>query len=282
MPRKLTYSDRKRMIEARDKGSTAAQIKGQFGFKDDRTLSRHMKLAEHEQEARSVRVEILKDALANHLGKIGLLIEGWMDTIKTPLVYQASLATTLPVDAIESDDLFHSLRAHLPSPTLWRNYAVWKGHLERYVCDCKSLTHDMEEEVAKWVRMRRLTEHFSEPILRRLHEIQVEGMKEATHSFSKMVESVNRQGRPVKEFEILLVDGIKVVEGDDVMAYEERYNVLSDKVLAGEAARAAVAEYRDLKAGEPKIRGALRDILIRRDYIMYTCKLCPGQAKPLP
>jgi hypothetical protein len=282
MGKRLNYSDRKKLIEARDKGSTDAQIKTQFGFKDDRTLRRHMRLAEHEQEARSVRVEIVKDALSSHLAEIGTLIEEWKRSIVAPPVYQVSFATISPKDRIESSDLFRSLRAHLPSPTLWRDYTVWKNKLDEYIGNCGRLRQDVEQEAGKWGRVRRLTENFSEPIFKRLHEMQLEELKAPDHTFSRMVESVNRQGRPVPEFEILLVDGIRVMEAEDALAYEERYKALSQNIPTRGAALALIAQYRDLKMLEPKIHEALRDILIRRDYIMYTCKLCPGQSRPLP
>lgn len=282
MAKRLVYSDRKKLIEAREKGVTDAEIKAQFNFKDDRTLKHHLRLAEQEQDARSVKIEIIKDALASHLAQIGTLIEEWKRSIEAPPIHRACLNTTLPADRIESDDLFRSLRAHLPSPTLWRNYSVWKSNLEKYIGSCKRLRHDMEQEAGSWAQVRRLTDNFSDPILRRLGETYGKNLEETLHTFSRMVESVNRQGRPVPEFEILLVDGIKVMEAEDALGYSERYTALSDNVLTRGESGAIITQYRELKTLEPKIHGVLRDILIRRDYIMYPCKLCPGQAKLRP
>ena len=35
----------------------------------------------------------------------------------------------------------------------------------------------------------------------------------------------------------------------------------------------------DLKALGAKLHGSLQEVLLRRDHIMYTCKLCPGQPR---
>jgi hypothetical protein len=35
----------------------------------------------------------------------------------------------------------------------------------------------------------------------------------------------------------------------------------------------------ELRALERRIRGVLDEILLRRDYILYVCKLCPGEGK---
>ena len=167
-------------------------------------------------------------------------------------------------------------------PTLWRNYAIWDNKLKEYINGCEKLMRDIEEEAGKWGKIRRVTESLSEPILKRLHEKVVkEEPKAHTHRFEKRVEYINVEGSPVPEFEMLVVDGSKTNEANDALAYEGQYQALSDQVMGSEVGASLINQYKDLKTLELKIHESLRGILLRRDYIMYTCKLCPGQAKLL-
>jgi len=281
MPKRLNYSDRKKMLEARDKGLTTTQIKAQFGFTDDRTLKRHLRLAEQEQEARLVKVEILKDALASHLAGIRSLIEQWQSVLTVPPIQEVSPEIITRMRHIESNPLFNSLKEHLPSPTLWRNYAIWDNKLKEYINGCEKLMRDIEEEAGKWEKVRRVNGSFSEPILKRLHENAVGKEPKAQHRFEKRVEYRDKQGRPVPEFETLVVDGTKTIEANDALAYGGQYEVLSDQVLGSEVGASLIGRFNDLKALEQKMYVSLQEILLRSDYIMYTCKLCPGQAKLL-
>jgi len=280
MSKRLTYADRKKMLEARDRGLTDAGIKTQFGFTDDRTLKRHLRLAEQEQEARLVKVEILKDALAGHLAEIHSLIEQWQSIVAVPPIHEVSPEIISRTRQIESNPLFKSLKEHLPSPTLWRNYAIWDNKRKEYIIGCEKLMRDIKEEAGKWEKARRVTESFSEPILKRLHEKVVE-KNPKTHRFEKRVEYRDEQGKPVPEFETLVVDGRKTIEANDALAYSGRYEALSDRVMGSEVGAGLIGHFNELKSLELKIHESLQEILLRHDYIMYTCKLCPGQARLL-
>ena len=37
----------------------------------------------------------------------------------------------------------------------------------------------------------------------------------------------------------------------------------------------------EIRSLEEKLRASLQEVLLRRDYIVYTCRLCPGQLRPL-
>ncbi len=132
----------------------------------------------------------------------------------------------------------------------------------------------------KWGTLRLVTSSFSEPILKRLHE-KVEGQKPKAYVFEKRVEYINVQGRPIPEYEILVVDGLSTIEANDVLAYKSRYEALSDQIVGSELGANLITRYNELETLGQKITKFLREISLRRDYIMYTCKLCPGQTRLL-
>ncbi len=220
------------------------------------------------------------DALASHLAEIRTLIEQWQSIVIVPPIHEASLDIIPRIHHFESKPLFNSLKEHVPSPTLWRNYAIWHNKLKEYISDYETLMQDIKEEAGKWKELRRVTESFSEPILKRLHKVKV-GEEPKAHRFEKRVEYRDEQGKPVPEFETLVVDGSKTIEANDALVYSGQYKALSDQVMGSEVGASLKGRFNDLKALELKIHESLREILLRRDYIMYTCKLCPGQTKLL-
>ena len=278
MVRKITYFDRKKMFEAREKGLSDAQIKAQFGIKDKRTLDRAMKLAQQEQQTSVVRLQILKDALADHLGEIRSLIEGWLGHLRVPLPREIREHTLSPASDLENYPLFGSLREHLPVPTLWRDYSIWANKVNEYVNLCKKVIEQCSQEVGKWEGVRRTTDSFARPILELLNN-KIEGKTVKNHKFERKQYFKEESGERMLDFETLTVDGHEVLEATRALAYTDQYKALSDRILKSEMANNLVVMFGELKALEPKIRASLSEVLLKRDYIMYTCRFCPGQPR---
>lgn len=275
MVRKITYFDRKKMFEAREKGLSDAQIKAQFGIKDKRTLDRAMKLAQQEQQISVVRLQILKDALVDHLGEIRSLIEEWLGHLRVPLPGEIRELTLSPASDLENYPLFGSLREHLPVPTLWRAYSIWANKVNEYVNLCKKVTEQCSQEVGKLEGVRRTTDSFARPILELLNN-KIEGKTVKNHKFERKQYFKEESGERMLDFETLTVDGHEVLEATRALAYTDQYKALSDRILKSEMANNLVVMFGELKALEPKIRASLSEVLLKRDYIMYTCRFCPG------
>lgn len=278
MVRKITYFDRKKMFEAREKGLSDAQIKAQFGIKDKRTLDRAMKLAQQEQQISVVRLQILKDALVDHLGEIRSLIEEWLGHLRVPLPGEIRELTLSPASDLENYPLFGSLREHLPVPTLWRAYSIWANKVNEYVNLCKKVTEQCSQEVGKLEGVRRTTDSFARPILELLNN-KIEGKTVKNHKFERKQYFKEESGERMLDFETLTVDGHEVLEATRALAYTDQYKALSDRILKSELANNLVVMFGELKALEPKIRASLSEVLLKRDYIMYTCRFCPGQPR---
>ncbi|GAI54471.1 unnamed protein product, partial [marine sediment metagenome] len=63
--------------------------------------------------------------------------------------------------------------------------------------------------------------------------------------------------------------------------YEKECRELLDLVLKGETVTNFLTLFDDLSYLETKIHNYLEEILLRRDYILYTCNLCPGEPRLL-
>ena len=278
MVKKFNYYDRKKLLQAQQSGESNSDLKTKFGIKDDRTLFRHLKLADQEDQSRIVKVEIIKDALLGHHAEIRALIEQWKNNLRTPQPDEVYSGTLSPVDTIKANPIFISLKDHLPFPTLWKNHLVYVKKLDNYIAGCNKLRKEVAKKVEKWNGVKDVLENVAQPILRKMAEGE-SAIKLKPYEF-KLSEHSNYPDKTV-----INADGIPIFtvpKGTDSAYIEKQYQDYTEALLAGETGTNLVALFGELKTDlEPKIKDSLQEILLRRDYIMYTCKLCPGQPRLL-
>lgn len=283
MSKRFNYYDRKKLFEARESGLSDTELKRRFGITDNRTLRRHLKLAEQEERALLVNLEILKDAKANHLSEIRNLIEQWQVTLVTPQIHEVYPGTSSAIHGVEVHPLYGSLREHLPFPTLWRDYSLFRSKISQYLETCKELRVGIRQS---WkFQDAELAPSFEEPILR-----LVAGRDKALR-----YELHIGVGHELKEFkyQVLVVNGTEVVCGREsagqefkVLNHEQcskealpaEYQKVADSIYETGASQAKQL-FQALKELEAKLHESLQEIQLRHDHIMYTCKLCPGQPR---
>ncbi len=278
MVKKFNYYDRKKLLEVQRGGESTSDLKRTFGIKDDRTLFRHLKLAEQEEQSRLVKVEIIKDALLGHHAEIRVLIDQWKNTPRTPRPDEVYPRTISPMDTIKANPIFIPLRDHLPFPTLWHNYSAYVKKLDDYIDGCKKLRKEVEKAVKKWSGVEDVLENVAQPILRKISEGEsANNLK--PHEF-KLSEHSNYPDKTTIYAEDMPI--FTVSKKTDPAHILKQYQDHSEALLAGETGTNLLALFGELKNDlEPKIKDSLQEILLRRDYIMYTCRLCPGQPRLL-
>ena len=278
MVKKFNYYDRKKLLEAQRGGESTSDLKRTFGIKDDRTLFRHLKMAEQEDQSRLVKVEIIKDALLGHHAEIRALIDQWKNNCRTPRPDEVYPGTLSPLDTIKANPIFISLRDHLPFPTLWNNHLVYVKKLDDYIAGCNNLREEVAKKVKNWNGVKDVLENVAQPILRKIAEGE-SAIKLKPYEF-KPSEQSNYPDKTVinaGDFPIFTVS-----KETDSAYIEKQYQDYSEDLLTGETGTNLVVLFSELKDDlEPKIKDSLQEILLRRDYIMYTCKLCPGQPRLL-
>ena len=278
MVKKFNYYDRKKLLQAQQSGESNSDLKTKFGIKDDRTLFRHLKLAEQEDQSRLVKVEIIKDALLGHHAEIRALIDQWKNNFRTPRPDEVYPGTISHVDTIKANPIFISLRDHLPFPTLWNNHLVYVKKLDDYIAGCNNLREEVAKKVKNWNGVKDMTENVAQPILRKIAEGEP-AIKLKPYEF-KLSEHSNYPDKTMINAEDIPI--FTVSKETDSAYIKKQYQDYSDALLAGETGTNLVALFSELKNDlEPKIKDSLQEILLRRDYIMYTCKLCPGQPRLL-
>lgn len=294
MAKKLNSNDRRKLLEACERGLTDSAIKAQFGITDDRTLRRHLKLAEQEQEIRLVRTEILKKALGDHLDELRQLIENWKAGISIQPVTTLPSVMTDCMAFPHSNPLFGSLKDHLPFPTLWTDYKQWEAKYKSYIDNCKKLREEIQREATTRMSLdfmddSALLSHLSSRlidwILRQVeHKLQKVSERGFEFHWKDFNVEIDKQPTEVRRMSVhpdkVLLEIYNQHEFDKEF-YEKQCRELLDSCLKGETVANLLALLDELRYLETKIHNSLEEILLRRDYILYTCNLCPGKPKLL-
>jgi len=234
--KKISSLIRRRMLlDMEEKGLSDKEIREKYGIADNRTLRKHLGLAEKERDVREARIKILADNQAQHLAEIRTTIEQWKGSLATPWFGAISLETEpSPTGVLEGNPLFKCLKEHLPFPTLWRDYSSWKEKVENYIDSCKKLLEETRQEAEK----------SKDPEIKKI------------------------------------AADIGSVSTTEALALVKPLHEMMTKYRTGAESQLKPLS-NEIKTLGDKLRDSLQEILLRRDYIIYTCKLCPGQLRPL-
>lgn len=282
MPRKFTVEQRKRMLERLEHGATYSDIKAEFRIRDSRTLDKQFKQAREEQTLRAARTEIIKESLSDHLAEVRSLIETWRSGLKAPSPPSPSRYPLSIADGCERNRLFESIRQHLPFPELWRTYNGFKARWDNYFGLCEQLHKEAVEQATKEWGLKLLNANDLRPGLT-AHFSWVtidQAIKIATGARSS--KPAYRTVTHPKDAAIQYLDcensTILYTEGDAAGYADEHWRMIREWAQS-EKVRNMVAALSELPSLEGKLQGALEEVLLRRDYIFYSCKLCPGESR---
>lgn len=281
MPRKFTIEQRKRMLERLGNGATYTELKAEFKIKDSRTLDKQLGRAREEQTLRTARTEIIKDSLREHLGEVRSLIETWGASVKAPSPPSFDRYPLSAAEQAEQSRLFKSIRAHLPFPELWRNYQSIKLKWNEYIAICEDL-HRQVLEIAKekW-GLSLLEKNEFQPGLRASFSSDTldYAIKAAMGEFQ--VEMLRYKVGPLNhpqasEVEYLDCNERSILYAKDARRYIEAHRSMVTEWAGSEKVIGLVKLLNQLRDLEIKIHDILEETLLRRDYILYGCSLCPG------
>jgi transposase-like protein len=283
MPRKkFTLEQRKKMLEHLESGATAADLKREFSIKDPRTLQRQLRQAREEQTLQVVRTDIIKESLREHLAEVRTLIENWSAGIKAPSPPSFARYPLSTAEEAEQVRLFEAIREHLPFPELWRSYQALKLKWNEYTTTCKDLHQQVVEKAKeKWglsllekdEQRPGLTSSFSwhtldYAIKAAMGEFQTEMLRYDAKSFNPQAQ----------EIEYLLCNDQVILYAKDAGCYVEVHRSMVTELARSEKVVSLVKLLNELRHLERRIQGILEETLLRRDYILYNCRLCPGGA----
>lgn len=282
---RVKKAERERMLRLRNQDKTVEEIAGGLS-RSERTVSKQLRKAqaEKEQEHRSSQAsqkEVdpnLVKAKEAHMNEIRNFVKQWGTALRTPEIQDLYNLRNLrklweqdiPTDAVENNLLFGCVREHLPFPTLWQDYANWVETYHRFLDKSKSLVKQFGEELLKFEGVLGLGESYAEPLILRI-----------SHRVPRRIPKIEKEFCPkgrkefcIKDCEILWDGGWRILYADDALACGKLYKTVSDRLFDSEGLRIRIILHR-LEFLESKIRTSLQEILIKHDYINYTCRLCP-------
>ena len=283
MPRKFTVEQRKRMLERLEHGATHSDIKTEFRIRDSRTLDKQLKQAREEQALRVARTEIIKESLRDHLAEVRSLIETWRSSLKAPSPPSFARYPLSAAEQCEQNRLFESIRDHLPFPELWRTYYSFKTKWDDYLGLCEQLHKDVAAQATREWGLELLQSDDQRPGLRSTFSWEtIERAIEITiGSHERGKPRYDAAPLPAGADTQYLQCGGRVIlyAKGDAQGYADRHWAMIRGWAQSEKVRDIVAVLSELRSLEGKLQAVLEEVLLRRDHILYSCRLCPGESK---
>lgn len=260
------------------------RFKKEIGLSGKAGLEQTIELESKEQQLPTQKQKqtdpLVQEAQRKHLDEIRNLIQEWRTTLRTPKKIESLLhlnklwAQGIPTHGLENNRLFECVREHLPFSTLWQDYPDWVKKYLDFLDKNRSLVKQFRDELLKCEGVLGLGEGYAEPLILRIShrvpwripKIEKEFCPKGTREFC------------IRDCEILWDGDWRILYADDALACGKLYKAVSDRLFDSEGLRIRII-LRELRLLESKIRTSLQEILIKHDYINYTCRLCPGQAR---
>jgi len=280
MPRKFTVEQRKRMLERLEYGATHTDLKSEFKIRDSRTLGRQLTQAREEQALRMAKTEIIKESLRDHLAEIRRLLETWGASVKAPSPPSFDRYPLSAAEQAEQSRLFEGIRGHLPFPELWRSYQALKVKWEEYMTTCEKLHCQVVEKAKeKWElslldkneRRTGLAASFSWETLDRAIKVALGDSQAGMPHYAAA--PLNPQ---VPELEYLMCSERVILYGNQALRYAEDHRSMIAELARSEGVANLVGLLVELRDLEKRVRDIVEETLLRRDYILHSCRLCPG------
>jgi len=282
MPKKFTYEERKRMLDRLEKGATATDLRSEFKIKDARTLEKQLGQAREEQQLRVARTELITESLRDHLSEIRSFLESWAANIKAPSPPSCDRDPFSAAEQAEEARLFEGMRQHLPFPDLWKHYKAFKLGWDEYVTKCREL-HDkiVENARKKWglatiepglPRRRGLAKEFSSETLDRAIRVAAGDTAAAKSEYSTGSAAVAED----PDLEDLVSGGRIILFSNKAIRFKDEHRMMIAELAQSSETKHLVSLVSELRELEKRIHDTIEETLLRRDYILYSCRLCPG------
>jgi len=178
----------------------------------------------------------------------------------------------LNLNRVTSEPLFESLREHIPHSHLWPLYSKWEGQYSDCIRFYTEVRNEIRTKGCSWPNVQ-LTEEFEEPILMRLSEAVANLPDDA------------ELGLTYREFPGRLLVGFKWGGRDrTVLTYPPEmkvshtmeYQALCDEILTSWTEKLGNI-YNELWDIQEELRSSLQEVILQREHVLHTCRLCPGQ-----
>jgi hypothetical protein len=271
------------MLERLEYGSTLTDLKTEFKIRDSRTVEKQLNLAREEQLLRMARMDIVKESLRDHLNEVRSVIETWSLGLKAPSPPSLGRYPLSSSEQAEQTRLFEGVRQHLPFAELWKSYQTFKTKWDEYLSMCEALHRQvLSKAVDKWglsliekdERRAGLTASLSSDILDRSIKV---AMGDHRPGMPRCDAVLLQPG--VSDLEYLSCDGRVILYSKQAMRYADDYRSMIAEWAGSEMVLRLVNVLGELRVLEGRMHDIVEEALLRRDHILYHCRLCPGGSK---
>lgn len=169
------------------------------------------------------------------------------------------------------------VKEHLPSPKLWQDIDEILSKYLKYSTDCENLVEEIKKEGKGWPV--EIEEDFERPLI---HNVNREEWEEENPGEEYVKVKWKSEGnRLIAEF------GFgshhkkpwDILSTENPLDYIDKYKEMSTRFMNSNTVADLISQHREFNSLIQQASLTLDKILARRDYFLYTCHLCPGQAK---
>lgn len=283
MPRKFSPEERKRMLERLEHGATHTDLKAEFIIKDDRTLEKQLRQAREEQMLWAARIDMVKESLRDHLAEVRSLMESWSMGIKAPSPLSDSRYPLSSAEQCEQNRLFEAIPQHLPSRELWKSYDAFKVKWGDYLTLCQELHREVAERAETEWHLELLSKDEWRPGLTKSFSWETldRAMKLAKGALESGAPQYEAGTLPLElNLQYLTCDGRVILYSEgSAYEYKDGHKAMIAEWAQSEKLAKLVDMLGELQSLGERIQGILQEALLRRDYVLYSCRLCPGAGK---
>jgi hypothetical protein len=271
--------------------------KGQLGSLPFRSDVRFIRQRRKEYEASRAVLETtlkreadpsLAKAREEHLAEVRGLIEEWREKLNlAPTVEEVMYCAAeeryrwielYMAEGAISGPLPQCLREHLPFPTLWQSLSeLVDDKFPEYVKACHSLARETTEQRQTLGQLQTLV-YFERPFLELVSKKQL-GETDPEYLAIKWEEHGDLLCIKAHD------NGIErwiVLEAQNPLDYVQPYEAMCARLQDSQLYANVLSLSKEIDSLVGHMMESLNEIVIRRDYVIHTCRLCPGQPSVSP
>lgn len=229
----------------------------------------------------------LVKAQEEHFAEIRNLIEQWLLALPEGVPLSNSNKTTsitynsLPseINKFKGALLYDCLHEHLKDAILWQKYSAWEAMYAQYIECCFRLRGDIRQQERAWSNKAQISNDFKVPLLSQISMKMIDN--ELDISFKIKGDSLVCEHSPLNPLFIeaigVTIEETTILQAENPEYFIGEYQNLGALLMRSQLLSDMVALFGKLSGVNEQIRNILQEMLVRREYIHYKCRLCPSQ-----
>ena len=255
---------------------------------------------------RSIRMRTLSPDQKRHFIEVRNFIKQLISDFNFPIptFYDLVLEQKLHFLSLSLENRIPEyIREHCPERSIWNNYSSWCNKVIEYIKDCDNLVIEIREEGERIPGVRKISDQFEFPIIRRISDWQLgedltylsffvvdySNERELIHD---MVQDIVLNEEDKQREEQLFKGNLLIAYGpmelykiaeleseihglDEARPYVESYFSMGERLYQRDISKHIITLFKEIHQLSETTSHSLREIINSRSYYDYNCQFCP-------